>query len=242
MSATGAFATIVIERLLDMITVLVLLASYVFVFGRELDAAQPGRVRGGEVGRRAAPAAVALAALVVLFFLAGNPARLAATLPRLEQVLPSALAGLLGRIAEKFATGLGAIRRPGRLLAALAAVAPAVAVDRARHLGGGACLPPRRAVHRLVPASSRCWSIGVAVPTPGAVGGFHEVFRLGATAFFGAPNDGGGRRRHRAARDVDRPVAACSGCLLRRAGRAEPRRHAAPRRSGRTRPDRVTPR
>ena len=31
--------------------------------------------------------------------------------------------------------------------------------------------------------------IGVAVPTPGAVGSFHEAFRLGATTFFGAPND-----------------------------------------------------
>src|SRR4029077_3214782 len=41
MSATGAFATIVLERLLDTITVLVLLASYVFVFGRGLGVANP---------------------------------------------------------------------------------------------------------------------------------------------------------------------------------------------------------
>ena len=31
--------------------------------------------------------------------------------------------------------------------------------------------------------------LGVAVPTPGAVGGFHEAFRVGATMFFGAPDD-----------------------------------------------------
>ena len=31
--------------------------------------------------------------------------------------------------------------------------------------------------------------VGVAVPTPGGVGGFHEAFRLGATAFFGADNN-----------------------------------------------------
>ena len=30
--------------------------------------------------------------------------------------------------------------------------------------------------------------IGVAVPTPGAVGGFHEMFRFGVTMFFGASN------------------------------------------------------
>ena len=31
--------------------------------------------------------------------------------------------------------------------------------------------------------------VGVAVPTPGAVGGFHEAYRVAATAFFGADND-----------------------------------------------------
>src|SRR5436309_5071204 len=41
MSATGAFATIILERLLDVITVLVLLASYVFVFGRDLRLTNP---------------------------------------------------------------------------------------------------------------------------------------------------------------------------------------------------------
>jgi uncharacterized membrane protein YbhN (UPF0104 family) len=32
-------------------------------------------------------------------------------------------------------------------------------------------------------------AIGVTVPTPGAVGGFHEAFRIGATVFYGAPDD-----------------------------------------------------
>src|SRR5215213_606008 len=41
MSATGAFATIVIERLLDTLTVLFLLAIYMFGFGRDLGAANP---------------------------------------------------------------------------------------------------------------------------------------------------------------------------------------------------------
>jgi hypothetical protein len=31
--------------------------------------------------------------------------------------------------------------------------------------------------------------IGVAVPTPGGVGSFHEAYRLGVTTFFGASND-----------------------------------------------------
>ncbi len=31
--------------------------------------------------------------------------------------------------------------------------------------------------------------IGVAVPTPGGVGSFHEAYRLGVTTFFGASED-----------------------------------------------------
>jgi uncharacterized membrane protein YbhN (UPF0104 family) len=31
--------------------------------------------------------------------------------------------------------------------------------------------------------------VGVAVPTPGGVGSFHEAYRIGATTFFGASNE-----------------------------------------------------
>ena len=40
-SATGAFATIILERLLDMVTVLVLLGAFVFLFGQQVAAANP---------------------------------------------------------------------------------------------------------------------------------------------------------------------------------------------------------
>jgi uncharacterized protein (TIRG00374 family) len=187
MTATGAFATIILERLLDVLTVLVLLASYVFVFGRHLAETNATAFAWLKwIG--ALSAAASLAALVVLFVLAGNPERLRTTLERLERVLPSALAGLLARIAEKFARGLAAIRRPSRLLVALALSFPlwlsivvgiwaaAVAFQIAVPFTGSFLI-----LSLLV--------LGVAVPTPGAVGGFHAAFRYGATTFFGAPDD-----------------------------------------------------
>lgn len=187
MSATGAFATIILERLLDVVTVLVLIASYVFVFGRDLERTNPA-VFAGVKWAGATAAAGSLSALVVLFVLAGDPARLGRTMTRLEQVLPSTLAGLIARIAEKFAHGLGAIRRPGRLLVALAWSFPlwlsiaagiwcvAVAFRFSVPFTGSFLL-----IALLV--------IGVAVPTPGAIGGFHEAFRIGATMFYGAPDE-----------------------------------------------------
>jgi uncharacterized protein (TIRG00374 family) len=187
MSATGAFATVVLERFLDLVVVLALLGGYVLAFGREMTAANP--VAFAAVKWASATAALgAFAGLVVLFLLAGNPARLAATLSRLEQVLPSTLAGMLSRIAEKFATGLGAIRRPGRLIVALALSFPL-------WLSIGLGIWAAAMAFRLYDPFAGSFLltallvIGVAFPTPGAVGGFHEAFRIGATLFFGAPDD-----------------------------------------------------
>src|SRR5712692_3481811 len=118
-TATGAFATIILERLLDVVTVLVLLASYVFVFGRDMGRTNPTLFAALKWAGATAGAG-ALAALVVLFVLAGDPGRLGRAMERLERILPSTLAGLVARIAEKFVRGLAAIRRPGRLIVALA--------------------------------------------------------------------------------------------------------------------------
>jgi uncharacterized protein (TIRG00374 family) len=185
MSATGAFATIVIERLLDMVTVLVLLAAYVILLDqRPGDSTLLAAVKWAGV----VAGLMSIAALGVLFVIAGEPARIGAMFARLEKVAPSALAGVIARIAEKFATGLGAIRRPDRLIATLLGSFP---LWLSIALGIWAVAMAFRldvtfAGSFLLIA---LLTIGIAIPTPGAVGGFHEMFRLGATLFFGAPND-----------------------------------------------------
>jgi uncharacterized protein (TIRG00374 family) len=187
MTATAAFATIILERLLDVVTVLALLAAFVFFFGRNLNAVNPtGFALVKWAG--ASAAAVSMTALVVLFVLAGDPERLGRTMARLEQVLPSKVAGLLAKLAEKFAHGLGAIRRPGRLLASLAWSLP---LWLCIALGIWAMA---KAFDLAIPFTGSflmiaLLTLGVAVPTPGAVGGFHEAFRVGATMFYGAPDD-----------------------------------------------------
>ena len=186
MTATGAFATIILERLLDVVTVLLMLASLVFVFGKDLAGVNPtGFALVKWAG--ASAAIVATLALAVLFLLAGDPERLGRTMARLEKVLPSRLAGLLAAVAEKFARGLGAIRRPSRLLAALAWSLP---LWLCIALG---IWSMAMAFRFAIPFTGSflmiaLLTLGVAVPTPGAVGGFHEAFRVGATMFYGAPD------------------------------------------------------
>lgn len=186
-SATGAFATIILERLLDLVTMLMLLASYLFVFGEPIGAANPVAFAAIKWTGGIA-AAGSLVALALLFLLAGNPAGVSRTLTRLARALPSSFAAMLARVAEKFVIGLGVIRRPGRLAIAVVLSFPlwlsiaagiwtvAVAFDLTIPFTGTFLL-------------IALLTLGVAVPTPGAVGGFHEAFRVGATVFFGAAND-----------------------------------------------------
>src|SRR5438105_2816593 len=171
MTATGAFATIILERVLDVLTVLVLLASFVFVFDHGVGAANPSAMTAVKWAGATALAA-AMAALAVMFFLAGDPGRIGRWMSRLERGLPSTLAGLIGRVAEKFSRGLGAVRRPGRLCVALlwsfplwlTIAAGLWAVSIAFHID-----VPFTGSFLLV----ALLVIGVAVPTPGALGGAH---------------------------------------------------------------------
>jgi uncharacterized protein (TIRG00374 family) len=187
MSATGAFATIILERLLDVVTVLVLLAAFVFVFGQGVATGNP-TLFAAVKWAGALATVISLAALVVLFMLAGNPDGLASAMRRFERTRPSALAGMISRVVQKFARGLGTIRRPGRLFVALAWSFPlwlsidvgiwAIAVAFGFNV-------PFTGSFLIVPLLT----LGVLVPTPGAIGGFHEAFRLGVTVFYGVPDD-----------------------------------------------------
>ena len=187
LSATATFATIIVERIFDLVAVLLLLAAFLIWFDPGLearDSAVFSAIRYG--GLIMAP--VALGTLVLMFFMAGHPERLHTWVLKAERVLPAKLAGMIAQLARTFAEGFAVVRSPFRMVAALGwslalwmtiaaglwAVAVAFGID----------MPFTGAWLMLAPLV-----VGVAVPTPGGVGGFHEAFRLGATAFFGADND-----------------------------------------------------
>ncbi len=185
-SATAAFATIVLERLLDVITVLTLVAAYVLVFAGDTVAAN--RAAFAWLTRAVTTAAVgSVVALAVLVALAGNPARLGRTTARLARVVPT-MSAALARVVEQFAQGLAVVRRPQRLLVALGWSVPL-------WLTIAAGIWAIAAAFRLpVPFPGTfvmlaLLVLGVAVPTPGAIGGFHAAFRYSATTFFAAPDD-----------------------------------------------------
>lgn len=187
LSATAAFATIILERVLD--TVMVLLLFGVFLFLTD-----PGVGRGDQIafGRLklggAVAAALSVAALAAMFVLAGHPATMARIEAVLQRLLPARMSGAAMRFVHMFAEGLAIVRQPRRL-----GMAMLLSVPLWLSIAVGIWLVSL-AFHVQLPFTGSflimaLLVIGVAVPTPGAVGGFHYFYRLGATAFYGAPND-----------------------------------------------------
>ena len=134
MSTTAVFATIIVERLLDMLTVLILFALFLLMFDPGIASLDPAVYRALKIGGLSVGAG-AVAILVVLFFLAGDPGRLAGLARRADRFLPARIAHGVARLVELFSEGLAIVRQPKRLALALAALVPALAVDCDPDLG-----------------------------------------------------------------------------------------------------------
>ena len=185
LSASAVLATIVLERLLDVIAVLALLGIAV-LDGTPGSAAGAGLLAAVRSG--AAVAAVAAAIGVGAAFLAaGRPDRVARGVDRLGAFLPARAVRTLAGIAGRFVEGLAVVRDRRVLaiafawsLAHWAAVAAmvwlvTVAFDIALPASGAAVLTALTVV-------------GVAVPTPAGIGSYHAAYQVGATLVYGAPD------------------------------------------------------
>src|SRR5499427_7389216 len=75
MTATGAFATIILERVLDVLTVVALLAAFIFFFDDGVGVSSPAAFAAMKWAGATALGG-AIAALVVMFVLAGDPGRI----------------------------------------------------------------------------------------------------------------------------------------------------------------------
>ena len=187
LSATAAFATIIVERILDLVAVLLLMGAFLIWFDPGLAARDSNAFEAVRFGGLVMTP-VAIGTLAAMFFMAGHPERLHAWVLKAEAILPARIAAMIARLAQTFAEGFAVVRSPGRLVAATAwsivlwiAIAAGIwSVSAAFHIP----MPFTGAWLMLAPLV-----VGVAVPTPGGVGGFHEAYRFGATSFFGADND-----------------------------------------------------
>ena len=185
--ATATFATIILERLMDMVTVLALFAVFVLTADPATMSAQPAHLARVQAGGLLAAAAAAIA-LTTAFVAAGHPERLGRWALRVERVLPARLARMVAKFVESFTQGLGVMRQPRRLLVSLA-----LSVPLWLSIAAGIWLTSL-AFHITLPFVGSflvmtILVVGVAMPTPGAVGGFHAAYQIAVHSFFGAPDD-----------------------------------------------------
>lgn len=185
--ATAVFATIIVERVLDLVAVLVLLATYFLAFGESARAAAPGLYRAVGLGALAiAPVGVGI--LGAMFLMAGHPERLHRWVLMSERVLPVRIAHAVARFARTFAEGLAIVRRPRRLVMSLGwSLVLWLMIATQVWVGSRAFAIALPFTGSFVITAMLV--VGVALPTPGGVGGVHEAFRLGVTSFYGADNN-----------------------------------------------------
>jgi uncharacterized protein (TIRG00374 family) len=181
---SAAFASIVLERLLDLTVVLLLLGLYAYVFPPHLE----GDASSLLTGLKAAGGIAALASLGVgagLFVFHRYSEKTLAVLDRILSPFPLGVGRFLLGFLRNFGQGLAVLRAPSwHLLAVFVQSALLwLTVDLSVYMNNrafGLALPFQSSfliVALLV--------IGVSVPTPGMVGGYHAAYRIALTRAFG---------------------------------------------------------
>jgi len=183
---SATLATIVMERVLDLIAVLALMALYVWGFA-DTSAWNQALLAPIEASA-AAGGALSIALMVVMWVLASHPERIGRFVHAAAWLLPRTLAHRLGELASTFSAGFAVARSPKGLFLSMFWSVPLWLIIAAETWAVTAAF----GIDMSFTGSFLLQAmlvVGVAVPTPGGVGSFHEAYRLGVTTFFGAPND-----------------------------------------------------
>jgi len=176
-SAPATFATVVIERVLDLAIMMCLFGW--FLLRTSLDVGRVVRIAGG------LSAAVALMGCGILALGAGHPERIARWAARVMHFLPPRIADLGAGSVRTFVQGLAVMRRPATLVKA-AAVTLCLWLSIALSIWAAS-----RAFNLTFPFESTFLIMmfllgGVTVPTPGGIGSFQAAYKAAVVLLFGA--------------------------------------------------------
>ncbi len=185
---SAGFATIILERLIDLVTVLVLFALYLFVLPAPAAQTEGPLMDALKVGG----AFTGLAALGILAFLLAlhaNADRVVGLIERFTARAPRWIREPISRMLRSFSEGLAVLRAPLSHLALVAAQSFAIWLLIAlgfylNHVAFAIELPYHATFLLIV-----FLVVGVAIPTPGTVGGFHAFYLLCLSQVFGVARE-----------------------------------------------------
>jgi uncharacterized protein (TIRG00374 family) len=183
LNPASTVATVLVERVLDLCTVLMLFGVAVFVSGVDV----PGEIEmAGLVA-----AGASLVGVVILFILAGHPERLGRWAGRLTGFLPLRMASAADQLVQRFIAGLGIMRSPRNLVWSIVWSLPLwLSIALGILITTWAFSLPLSFSGAFLVVGYL--TVGVAVPTPGAAGGFHYFYKVALTQLFGAPDSAAG--------------------------------------------------
>jgi glycosyltransferase 2 family protein len=187
-STSAGFASIVLERLFDGITVLLLFALYLYALPTP-SAQTRGPLLGLLKVAGAAAGAGALGILAVLLAWHRHSERAMRLADRLLRPFPARFAGAVSRGVRSFGEGLAVLQASPSHLAAIMGQSFVVWLLLAlgiywNNRAFGLDLPFHTAFLILA-----FLTVGVSIPTPGTVGGFHAFYRAALTQAYGVDND-----------------------------------------------------
>lgn len=229
---SAGFATIVIERLVDLISVLGLFGLYLFILPRPEEQAQGPLMEAVRLGGAAA-ALIAVAVLCLLFALHANAGRVVGQLERLFARAPRWLADRLVGVTHRFSGGLEVLRAPAPHLALIGVQSLAVWLLTALgyHLTQVAFEIdlPFQTTFLLI----AFLVVGEAIPTPGLIGGFHAFYVIALSEVYGVDRTTAVAAGIAAHALTNLPVIALGAAFLGREGLSVKRLSEAPQAEGR---------
>lgn len=184
---SAAIATIVIERLFDTLTVLFILVVYLLFLLDPLQLSDSARGSLGELKKAGLIIfAIVAVGMVFLYYLKKNPAFVRRIVGWFERFLPKKAVASIDHVLDSFVEGLSILHDP-RVLIKVSYWSLLFWLVICANFW--ACA---KAFHPAFPFTGTflimiLLAIGIAVPTPGGVGGYHLLCKIGLMTFFDVP-------------------------------------------------------
>jgi len=187
-SKSAAFATIVVERLFDTLTILFLLVFYLIFL---IDPSQLAPDAQSLLGKLKETGllifAVVLLLLLFLYYLKTKPTAMKKLAAKIEKWMPAKMAHSMEGLLDSFIDGLSILHSPKILFQISAwSIFMWLVIAVSFYAAVKAYIPNFAFTSTFLILI--ILAIGIAIPTPGGVGSFHFACKIGLTKFFGVPD------------------------------------------------------